>query len=254
MRIIKYLFKSINLLNLFLLLVATILAVYILFPLAHMKLKYVVPDARIKTLKEEKIVAPVPGGPSALDYIMIGEQNLFHPERKIPVEKKPKVQVPKPDLILYGTVISNTMHLAYIENKRSPQTSPGRGQRQILVKKGDVISGFALKEIEKDRILLTREDESATFYLTSTEKRRGSQESRQTTGTTPFSMSKTTTGMTTINRQQPLPFSSSPSLPQPATPSRTQSANPSLKANPSFKSPPVPVPPATAPAFSTGKK
>jgi hypothetical protein len=40
------------------------------------------------------------------DYAVIGETNLFHPDRVIPVDRK--AEVPQADVVLYGTMIDTT--------------------------------------------------------------------------------------------------------------------------------------------------
>jgi type II secretory pathway component PulC len=101
--------------------------------------------------------------PSPLLFSSVGEQNLFHPERIIPVEKP--APPPKPELVLYGTLITDEASLAYVEDKKNPRQTPGRGKRVSIMKKGESIGGFVLKEIGPDRIVLMRGDESMTVLL-----------------------------------------------------------------------------------------
>jgi hypothetical protein len=107
--------------------------------------------------------------------MVIAEQNLFHPDRKVPVEKKEAQQLPKPELILFGTLITDGMSVAYVDDKKNPKTSPGRGKRQTVMKKGDAVSGFILKEIETDRIMLVRGEETMVVYLSQGDKPRASE-------------------------------------------------------------------------------
>ncbi len=74
---------------------------------------------------------------------MISEQNLFHPERKIPPEKQQEKAVPKPDLFLYGTLITNDASYAFVEDKKAPYSTAGRGKRQTTLKKGDIWVGMS---------------------------------------------------------------------------------------------------------------
>jgi len=96
--------------------------------------------------------------PSIVEYAKIPEGNLFHPERKIPVEKNADQQQPllKPEFVLYGILITDDLRLAYMEDLKTHRDSPGRGKRQTALKKGDTLSGFTLKEIETDRIVMAR--------------------------------------------------------------------------------------------------
>ena len=117
------------------------------------------------------------------DYTVIGELNLFHPERRIPVDKKAE-EIPKPELILYGTMVQDNVQYAFIEDKKNPKTTPGRGNRQTTIKKGDVIGGFVVSEIGTDRITLTKGDEKMTVLLTNADKRNSSTASQKPTQTT----------------------------------------------------------------------
>jgi hypothetical protein len=120
------------------------------------------------TLPEFKKTAEVQKSPNAvevkipgiMEYAVIAEQNLFHPERKIPVEKKGKPPEPRPEIVLYGTIVFDNLTLAYIEDKkREYAPTPGRGKRHRTVKIGDNIQGFIVKEIKTDSIMLQKGEE-----------------------------------------------------------------------------------------------
>jgi hypothetical protein len=96
---------------------------------------------------------------------VVAEENVFHPERRIPPEKREEAQLPKPDLVLYGTILNGDVSVAYVEDKKSPYTTPGRGKRPRVLKKGDAIGGFVLKEIDPTRITLVRNDETMVVTL-----------------------------------------------------------------------------------------
>jgi hypothetical protein len=183
MRFLTYVLRSINLLNVLLIVAVAVLAAYVLFPMVNMKVTYK-PSAVEQTpaVQEEKPAAA--HSPSPSEFMVVAEQNLFHPERKIPVEKTAESQA-KPDIILYGTLVGDDMRLAYIEDQRSPQSTPGRGKRQSVVKQGDTVSGFVLKNIETDRIVLARGDEQVTVYLTDARKTRTAATSPQPAVTQP---------------------------------------------------------------------
>lgn len=176
MRIVSYFLRQINLLNLVLLAIIILFISFVILPMLSTEIKYLT-SVKKKTdesaaAKEEK-TAEVQM-PPYLDYIMIAEDNLFHPERKIPVEKKEEKVLPKPELVLYGTLITDGMSYAYVEDKKSLRTTPGRGKRQMVLKNGDSISGFILKEIYPDRIVLTKGEESMTVNLMDKSKARES--------------------------------------------------------------------------------
>ena len=165
MRIIRYLVRSINPLNILLFIIMVAAAICVLFPLMKINAGYSLPQVKPKTVEEtekpqEKSVNILPS-----DYTVIGELNLFHPERRIPVDKKAE-EIPKPELILYGTMVQDNVQYAFIEDKKNPKTTPGRGNRQTTIKKGDVIGGFVVSEIGTDRITLTKGDEKMTVLLT----------------------------------------------------------------------------------------
>ena len=137
-----------------------------------MKVTYKPPAVAKQTAApKEENPAPVQSPPLS-DYMVVAEQNIFHPERKIPPEAKDEKALPKPDIFLYGTLLTDNMRLAYIEDKKSPQSTPGRGKRQTVVKQGDVISGFVLKSVETDRIVLMRGEEQMIVYLSDAKKQR----------------------------------------------------------------------------------
>lgn len=154
----KYFFKNISLLNIILTIFILIMINYMLLPLLHINLAFTLPSQ--KTTTESKEIMPAIANPSSpSDYIVIADENLFHPERKIPPEKKEEVPLPKPEIILYGTLITPDVSLAYLEDLKTPRNTPGRGKRQIPLKQGDVMSGFVLKEIQPDKIVMVRGEE-----------------------------------------------------------------------------------------------
>ncbi len=163
----KYILSSINLMNIILTAVLVIFTNYVVLPMFNISVKFSPPVAKKTVLENavEDIKPPEEKSPFPADYMMIAEQNLFHPERKIPVEKKEAQPLPKPDFVLYGTFISDDINIAYMEDKKSPQSTPGRGKRQVPLKQGDSMSGFSLKEIGPDRVVMARGDEIMTVLL-----------------------------------------------------------------------------------------
>jgi hypothetical protein len=172
MKFIRYILNNLNLLNIILIFCAILIALVALSPYFYPQVRYNPPVAKLPAVEEDKQPETVAVSPSLSDYMNIAEQNLFHPDRKIPLEKKEAQQIPKPELILFGTLISEGMSVAYVEDKKNPKTSPGRGKRQNVMKKGDVVGGFVLKEIEADRIMLSRGDESMVVHLSQGDKPR----------------------------------------------------------------------------------
>ncbi|MEW6003375.1 MAG: hypothetical protein AB1638_12130, partial [Nitrospirota bacterium] len=123
--------------------------------------------------------------PSLTDFMMIAEDNLFHPERKIPVEKPVAPPLPKPEFVLYGTLITDDTNLAYLEDLKAPYSTPGRGKRQTALRKGDSMSGFILKDIEADKIVMVRGEEKIEVYLNDTQRPKTRKEAEIATVTTP---------------------------------------------------------------------
>jgi type II secretory pathway component PulC len=153
----KKILRNINLLNIVLTVTVVLFGSYWLSPLLAAKIKYALPAAGkpIEVKGEEKTSQPQ--APSVTEYTIISEENLFHPERRIPPEKKAEeAPLPKPDFVLYGTLMADDIKLAYLEDLKAPRSTAGRGKRQVAMKKGDALSGFTLKEIETDKVVMVR--------------------------------------------------------------------------------------------------
>lgn len=138
-----------------------------ILPVFHVSLMKIFPAQMIKTDTRNKVLPEKPMSiPSQTDYTLIAENNIFHPERKIPPEKKAEAPpLPKPDIVLYGTLITDDVSLAYLEDLKAPRSTQGRGKRQLTLKKGDIISGFVLKDIEADKIVMSRGEERITVNV-----------------------------------------------------------------------------------------
>ncbi len=157
MKILKAIMKNLTILNLFLILLISYLAYFNVLPLLGQEIKISTPSI-IKTKIEYPVITTETQTPMSSNFILIAEQNLFHPERKIP-EKKEDMQLPKPEFVLYGTLITDTISIAYMEDLKAPHNTAGRGKRQKALQKGAIYSGFALSEIHHDRVVMVRGDE-----------------------------------------------------------------------------------------------
>jgi hypothetical protein len=168
----RYWLQSINVLNL-LVTVATIgFFIYFLNPLLGTPMSVKVPPPKETSLEMpantgETIKLPI------TDYSLIGEQNLFHPDRIIPEEKKTPVSLPKPELVLHGTMMTSELKIAYIEDKKAAPKTPGRSEPYIVVKEGDNISGYTVKQINENIIVLVNGEEQMTLYLDELKDRKG---------------------------------------------------------------------------------
>jgi hypothetical protein len=161
----KSVLRNINLLNCILLALCLILAYGFLYPQSEGKYSVDLPTAKKKSLEKTQNESPKPQTPSPMDYVVIADENLFHPERRIPPEKKEEAALPKPDFILYGTLITPELKMAYMEDKKAPVTTPGRGKRQSAIKIGESLSGFTLKEVDATKVVLARGEETMTVLL-----------------------------------------------------------------------------------------
>lgn len=132
-------------------------------------------------------------GPEIQSFAVVAEKNLFHPERRIPPQIKDEA-LQKPDVILYGTLITENVAIAYVEDKKSPYSTPGRGPRQQTLKKGDMLSGYTLQEVEADRITLVKGDDRIVVRLESPDKRKSGEAS-----------ARPATGRPTLDRPPPPP-------------------------------------------------
>jgi hypothetical protein len=173
MQRLRHLARHVNILNALLAALVAIMLSYALFPVLSAKVAYR-PNPRdrrqITVAPDESRPAQVP---SPSDYMVVAQNNVFHPERKIPPEKDEEKELPKPELVLYGTIISPDLTVAYVIDKKAPYSTPGREKRQRVLKKGDMISGFVLKEIETSRITLVRNGEVIRFNLETEKEREG---------------------------------------------------------------------------------
>ena len=170
----KYFFRNINILNLLLISVIFFMAYYALFPLMGAGIKYALPSPGKKVFEKAgrpESLNPLPSS----SYTIIADNNLFNPERKIPLEKKTagdQQPLPKPDVVLYGTLITDTLRFAYLEDLKAPRNTTGRGRRQTVMKIGDSLSGFVLKEIDPDKIVMVKGDEKITVRIHESRKQK----------------------------------------------------------------------------------
>jgi len=155
--LLRSVLRHITPLNLLLLGIIAAAYFYAVTPLFGIGISLPVPKleatAEKKDIKTEDAQAP-----SISEYVSIADLNLFHPERIIPPEKKAD-QLPKPEFILYGTLIDGATQIAYLEDLKAPHSTAGRGQRQRALKLGQVLSRYTLKEIHHDRVVMSKEDE-----------------------------------------------------------------------------------------------
>jgi hypothetical protein len=165
----KGILRNINILNIILMAAVIAFAAYSVFPTLETKVKYALPSAKKIEAPEDKDTGE-PEIPSVMQYTAVVDENLFHPERRIPPEKKEEQPLPKPDFVLYGTMVSDSLSIAYLEDLKAPRNTPGRGKRQVALKKGDSMSGFILREIETDKITMVRGEEKLIVAMNDPQK------------------------------------------------------------------------------------
>jgi hypothetical protein len=180
----KYLFRNITVLNIVLAAVAAAWATTVISPMVRTHASFT-PPALKKTEPAKEEIPAQSQVPSPQDYTLIADQNLFHPERRIPIEKPPgPPPPPPPEFVLYGTLVTDGTSVAYMEDRKAPQSTAGRGKRQISLKKGETLSGFTVKEIDSEKVVMAKGEESITVYLNDAQRPK-TRESIITTGTPP---------------------------------------------------------------------
>jgi hypothetical protein len=177
--------KNVNLLNCILLAFCLIFAYTFLFPQSEGKISTDLPPSKKKPIDQSQNEPPKAQTPSPMDYVVIADENLFHPERKIPPEKKEEAALPKPEFILYGTLITPELKMAYMEDKKAPVTTSGRGKRQSAIKVGESLSGFTLKEVDASKVVLTRGEETMTVLLDDSKSPKARESAGAAPGTQP---------------------------------------------------------------------
>ncbi len=136
-----------------------------------MSVQYSLPSGKKTTThKEEKSLES--DMPSLTDYTLIAEENLFHPERKIPTEAEEVPPAQKPEFVLYGVTITDDTRLAYLQDLKSPYSTPGRGARQVVLRIGNIMSGYTLSEVYQDRVIMVKGDEIIEVKITDSSRQR----------------------------------------------------------------------------------
>jgi hypothetical protein len=168
---IKAIAKNATILNILLLFSLVILLNYIVFPLLKIHVSYNMPVRNRPNLNDLTTSPRKINLPSLQDYTIVSNNNLFHPDRIIPPEKKEEKPLPKPDFVLYGTLITDTVKIAYMEDLKEPRSTPSRGKRITPLKQDDVLSGFTLTKIDADRVVLVRGDEKMDISISDSHRR-----------------------------------------------------------------------------------
>jgi hypothetical protein len=172
----KYILQNMNVLNGLLAIAAVAMVYCLVIPFFDPVIRFSLPAVKETTDGSYKASAS-PQKASQADYAVIGDQNLFHPERIVPPEKKEEKAVPRPDVILYGTLITDQLSIAFVEDRKAPKTTPGRGKRQMTLHKGDHLGGYIVRDIEANRMVLVKGEEKIIVLLEDGEKRKATETS-----------------------------------------------------------------------------
>ncbi len=164
----SYLLRSVNVLNI-LLLAAVIL--FLAVPSVPEEVRCVLPVPKKPAVVSGEEAAPR-RNLSSVDYAAISDANLFHHERRIPPEKKEEKAMARSDVNLFGTLIAGDLSIAFLEDRKAPVSTAGRGKRQIALRKGGILNGYVLRDVEADRIVLVKGEEQVLVMLTEGEKRK----------------------------------------------------------------------------------
>ncbi len=146
------------------------------------------------------------------DYMVVAEKNVFHPERK-PTKSQP--DAPPPEFIVYGTIVGATK-IAFVEDKKNPYSTQGRGQRQRMLHEGDTVSGYKVSKITTEDVEFTQNDNKLTVRVIDSAKKKTRQavDSTKTATATPAPAQMPSPGPPL----PPMPAMPQPSMPQPTLP------------------------------------
>ncbi|MEE9910352.1 MAG: hypothetical protein K4571_01405 [Deltaproteobacteria bacterium] len=123
-----------------------------------------VPKTIDPTVKKEEKIAPG-SVPTSLDFLVVAEKNLFHPDRRMTADKKEEQALVRPEILFYGAIITSDKRIAYIEDRKNPYSTPGRGKRQTPLAEGAMIGGYKLMEVDPETIVLVRGDDRMVVHL-----------------------------------------------------------------------------------------
>lgn len=165
----KTVYRSINIVNIVLACSIILLFLFNILPTLHADIEISVPpqsDKLSADTADRQIEEDAQKIPSPDDYIVVAYRNLFHPERKIPEpELEDSVEEEKPEFVLFGTMQIGGAEIAYIQDKKAPLSTPGRGARQTVLKKGESLSGYVLSEVYQDRVLMVKGDDTMEVHI-----------------------------------------------------------------------------------------
>lgn len=163
MKLIKTILHNFTLLNLSLLAILVILFFSLAYPLINEDVKIAIPKPKAVRAQDEK--KPVDNNTAYSDYFAVIDKNLFHPERMMPADKREEKQIVRPEIILYGTLITSEKKIAYIEDKKNPFSTTGRRKRQVALALGSAVGGYTLQEVNPESITLVHGEDKMVINL-----------------------------------------------------------------------------------------
>ncbi len=231
MKVLRSIPRNVTLLNVLLAVALVLSGIGVVCPAMsvsdRLKLPRIVPKETVLPERPaEEAAQPLP-----TDYAVVSEMNLFHPQRVIPIDAKK--ELPKPELLLCGIIMHGNQRVAFVEDKKNPTTSPGRGKRQTELRKGSVYAGYSVTEINTDSIALSRGEQTVSVYLMDQAKRGGKSATSAPSEARPSSTERSSS-------PSPVPPAAPPS-PRPSRP--LPSKGPEEPRSDGSKAPPSPVPP-----------
>lgn len=236
MKVLRPIPRNVTLLNVLLVVALVLAGIGVICPAMsvnnRLKLPRVVPKETVLPEKPaEEAAQPLP-----TDYAVVSEMNLFHPQRVIPIDAKK--ELPKPELFLCGIIMYGNQRVAFVEDRKNPTTSPGRGKRQTELRKGSVYAGYSVTDINNNSIVLARGDQSVSVHLMDPGKRGGKN--------SPSSPAETNSP-SAARSPSPNPSAATASSPPPPPPPRASSVKKESSGKPpsggSGSVEPAPVPP-----------
>lgn len=171
---LRRLLKNINIINILLTGILIFFIFYIVLPSYKIDYSHILSVSRESTVNdvaEEEEPTEEESSVSS-DYLIIAEKNLFHPERKIPLAGKDAQPIQKPVFVLYGTLITDDVKLAFLDDQKSVYSTPGRGKRQRILHLGEELSGYTLSEIYNEKVVMVRGDDRIEVKVVAVEKQK----------------------------------------------------------------------------------
>lgn len=218
------LMRQINVLNCILLTGILVFGYFVLQPILTKEVKVPLSPAKPKVAEQQKEAAEQAINPPLQEYAVVAEKNLFHPDRIIPTTKV-EIVIPRPEFMLYGTLITDNVSIAYMSDKKAVRTTLGRGQRQTSLKIGETMSGYTLREVLHDRVVMVLGDNRIEVKVLSPESKNRGAAGGPTTPVTsvPMSPAKPAPVMS--------PSAVTPQMVPPMTPSASPAQTPGTGGN-----------------------